>query len=314
MTGLVLPVKVTAREEVADRVVALELEGVGRPLPNWAPGAHIDVVLPDGREAQYSLCSEPGAPRWRIAVLRERGVSAWLHESARTGVELSVRGPSNHFLFAPTAGRRYVFVAGGIGITAILPMLAAARRSGSPYTLAYAGRSRDAMAFLAELEQEHPGCVEVFAADEGARLDIPARFGIPPDEPTIVYACGPAGMLQELEDSMAAWPGGSLHVERFVAKKLGPPVWPEPFTVDLLMSGITVEVAPDQSILEAVEAAGVLAPSSCRVGTCGTCEVPVVDGEIEHRDSILSIEEQQDGRTMMICVSRAACPHITIEL
>ncbi len=314
MTGLVLPVTVAAREEAADRIVALELEGVGRPLPNWAPGAHIDVVLPDGREAQYSLCSEPGAPRWRIAVLRERGVSAWLHESARPGVELRVRGPSNHFLFAPTAGRRYVFLAGGIGITAILPMLAAARRAGSPYTLAYAGRSREAMAFLTELERDHPGCVEVFAADEGVRLDIPARFGIPPNEPTIVYACGPAGMLQELEGSMAAWPGGSLHVERFVAKKLGPPVWTDPFAVDLLMSGITVEVAPDQSILEAVEAAGVLAPSSCRVGTCGTCEVPVVDGEIEHRDSILSVEEQQEGRTMMICVSRAACPRITIEL
>lgn len=314
MTGLLLPVAVATREQVADRVVALELEGIGRPLPNWAPGAHIDVVLPDGREAQYSLCSQPGAPRWRIAVLRERGVSAWLHENAWPGSDLAVRGPSNHFLFAPTAGRRYVFVAGGIGITAILPMLAAAQRAGSPYTLAYAGRTRQAMAFLPEVERDHPGCVEVFAADEGSRLDIPARFGRPPDDPTIVYACGPARMLQQLEESMAAWPVGSLHVERFVAKELGPPVWPDPFAVDLLMSGITVEVAPDQSVLEAVEAAGVLVPSSCRVGTCGTCEVPVVDGEIEHRDSILSIEEQRESRTMMICVSRAACPRITIEL
>jgi ferredoxin len=121
-------------------------------------------------------------------------------------------------------------------------------------------------------------------------------------------------MLQQLEESMAGWPRGSLHLERFVAKELGPPVWPEPFAVDLLMSGITVEVPPDQSILEAVEAAGVLAPSSCRVGTCGTCETPVLDGEVEHRDSILSSDEQQDSRTMMICVSRAACPRITLEL
>lgn len=314
MTGLLLPVTVTARDEVADRVVALEMEGVGRPLPNWAPGAHLDVVLPDGREAQYSLCSEPGAPRWRIAVLRERGVSAWLHENAQLGAELSVRGPSNHFLFAPTAGRRYVFVAGGIGITAILPMLMAAQRAGSAYALVYAGRSRDAMAFLPELEREHPGRVEVFAADEGGRLDIPARFADAPAEPTIVYACGPARMLQQLEQSMAGWPRGSLHLERFVAKELGPPVWPEQFAVDLLLSGVTVEVAPDQSILEAVEAAGVLAPSSCRVGTCGTCETAVLDGEIEHRDSILSSDEQEDSRTMMICVSRAACPRITLEL
>jgi ferredoxin-NADP reductase len=308
-----IPVTVRRRTEAADGVVLLELAREGGALPNWAPGAHVDVVLPDGRERQYSLCSEPGAPEWRIGVLRESGASAWLHAHAVEGAGLRVRGPRNHFLFAPTAGRRYVFVAGGIGITPILPMLARAAAAGAGFRLLYAGRSRRTMAFLDDLRDAYGDRVEVFAADEGARIDLAAELG-EPAERTIVYACGPLRLLDGIETAMAGWPRSSLHVERFEAKPLGPPVWPGPFEVDLLMSGTTVEVGPGESVLDAVEAAGAVVPSSCRVGTCGTCEVAVLDGEIEHRDSVLSAEEQADSRTMMICVSRAACPRITIEL
>jgi ferredoxin-NADP reductase len=308
-----IAVTVRRRTEAADGVVLLELAREGGALPNWAPGAHVDVVLPDGRERQYSLCSEPGAPTWRIGVLRESGASAWLHERAVPGTPLRVRGPRNHFLFAPTAGRRYVFVAGGIGITPILPMAARAAAAGADFRLLYAGRSRRTMAFLPELTSAHGERVEVFAADEGTRLDLAGELA-EPAERTIVYACGPRRLLEAVEETMAGWPRASLHVERFEAKPLGPPRWAEPFEVDLLMSGMTVEVVPGTSVLDAVEAAGVVVPSSCRVGTCGTCEVAVLDGEIEHRDSVLSASEQADSRTMMICVSRAACPRITIEL
>jgi len=308
-----IEVRVRSRRAAAEGVALIELERPGGTLANWSPGAHIDVVLPDGRERQYSLCSQPGEPVWRIGVLREREASAWLHEHAVEGATLRVRGPANHFLFAPTAGRRYVFVAGGIGITPILPMVQRADAAGAEFTLLYAGRSRSTMAFVDELEAAYPGRVEVFAGDEGARLDLHARLGAP-QERTIVYACGPARLLEALEAEMAGWPRGSLHLERFEAKVLGPPLWTEPFEVDLMMSGMTVEVAPGVSILEAVEAEGVVVPSSCRVGTCGTCEVDVVDGDIEHRDSVLSPDEQEDSRTMMICVSRANCPRIMIEL
>ncbi len=289
------------------------LERPGGALANWSPGAHLDLVLPDGRERQYSLCSEPGETTWRIGVLREREVSAWIHEHAIEGAVLQVRGPSNHFMFAPTAGRGYIFVAGGIGITPILTMVRRAAAAGAEFTLLCAGRSRRTMAFVDDLESAYPGRVEVFAADEGRRLDIAERFG-EPLERTIVYACGPTRLLEPLEERMTHWPRGSLHVERFEAKVLGPPVWTEAFEVDLLLSGMTVEVGPGTSILDAVEAEGVIVPSSCRVGTCGTCEVAIVDGEVEHRDSVLSPEEQEDNRILMVCVSRAACPRITIEL
>ncbi|MFF7682727.1 PDR/VanB family oxidoreductase [Microbacterium sp. NPDC007973] len=312
--GVSFDAVVRERRDAAEGIVVLDLERATGTLPHWSPGAHIDVVLPDGLERQYSLCGSPSARgTWRIGVLREREGSVWLHENAHVGATLRVRGPANHFLFAPTAGRSYVFVAGGIGITPIVPMIEAAEAAGAAWTLLYVGRSRATMAFVDELEQRYGDRVEVFAADEGRRLDIPRRLGTPVAR-TVVYACGPARLLEALDATMAVWPRGSLHVERFEAKVLGPPVWTEPFEVDLMMSGLTVTVPPERSILDVVEENGVVVPSSCRVGTCGTCEVAVVDGDVEHRDSVLSPEEQEANRTMMPCVSRAACDRITLEL
>ncbi|CAN3700714.1 Phenoxybenzoate dioxygenase subunit beta [Microbacterium sp. MM2322] len=312
--GVSFEAVVRARRDAAEGVVVLDLERTGGTLPHWSPGAHIDVVLPDGVERQYSLCGSPTERgTWRIGVLREREGSVWLHENAHVGAPLRVRGPANHFLFAPTAGRAYVFVAGGIGITPIVPMIEAAETAGASWTLLYAGRSRRTMAFVDELVAQYGDRVEVYAADEGRRLDLAEYFGTPVSR-TVVYSCGPARLLDSLDAAMAGWPRGSLHVERFEAKVLGPPVWAEPFEVDLMMSGLTVTVPPERSILDVVEEHGAVVPSSCRVGTCGTCEVAVVDGEVEHRDSVLSPEEQDANRSMMVCVSRAACGRITLEL
>lgn len=312
--GVTFEAVVTGRRDAAEGVVVLDLERATGTLPHWSPGAHIDVVLPSGIERQYSLCGSPTARgTWRIGVLREREGSVWLHDNAHVGATLRVRGPANHFLFAPTAGRSYVFVAGGIGITPIVPMIEAAGAAGATWTLLYAGRSRRTMAFVDELVERYGERVEAFAADQGHRLDLSARFSTPVAR-TVVYACGPARLLEGLEDAMAGWPRGSLHLERFEAKVLGDPVWTEPFEVDLMMSGLTLTVPPERSILDVVEEAGAVVPSSCRVGTCGTCEVPVIDGEVEHRDSVLSPEEQDANRSMMVCVSRAACGRITLEL
>ncbi|WP_375401362.1 PDR/VanB family oxidoreductase [uncultured Amnibacterium sp.] len=309
--------RIVRRTTAAQGVVLLDLERPdGDGLPMWTPGAHVDVLLPDGLgERQYSLCGDPAERvRWRIGVLREaagRGGSAWLHDRSEGDV-LRVRGPRNHFAFQPRPGREYLFVAGGIGITPISAMVQAADRAGVAWRLVYAGRSRGTMALLDELVGRHGDRVQVFAGDEGRRADVQALLDAAPD--AVVYCCGPSRLIEAVQQAGAGRGSGHLHLERFEARQLEAPVWTEPFEVELLLSGTTVTVPPDRSILEVVEEQGVLALASCRVGTCGTCETPIVDGVIDHRDSVLSPEEQDDDFAMMICVSRAACPRIVLEL
>lgn len=297
----------------AEAVLFIELAAPeGRVLPRWQPGAHIDVILPGGDARQYSLCGEAGASTWRIGVLREddgRGGSVWLH-SVRAGDVIRAAGPRNHFEFTPTKGTNYLFIAGGIGITPISAMVASAAAAGVEYSLKYAGRSRSTMALVGPLESEHPERVDVYAADEGQRLDLAGLFAsLPPF--TTTYCCGPARLIEAVQ---LAAQGRQLVVERFEPKELGAPVLAEPFEVELAFSGIELTVPPERSILDVVEEAGVLVLSSCREGTCGTCETRVMDGEVDHRDSILTPDEQAANDVMYICVSRSAGPKLTLEL
>ena len=309
---------VDARTDLADGVLALDLVSHnGRDLPAWTPGSHVDVVLAPGLERQYSLCGDRAdRSRWRIAVLREEkggGGSLALHDDVRVGRTLRVRGPRNHFPFEVTPGTRYRFVAGGIGITPLRAMVAEAAAAGADWTLDHAGRSRATMAFAGELVAAHPDRVRLHAADEGGRLDVAALLGEPQAD-TAVYVCGPGRLIDAVTAAMAGWPEQALHVERFEAKVFGDPVWPGPFEVQLALSGTTVTVEPGESVLEAVTGAGAVVLSSCRVGTCGTCETPVLEGEVEHRDSVLTPAEQADGAVMMVCVSRAAGPRLVLDL
>ncbi|MBZ4486999.1 PDR/VanB family oxidoreductase [Microbacterium sp. cx-55] len=318
---------VTGRTDLADGVVAFDLASPnGRDLPAWTAGSHVDVILPapngaggDPVERQYSLCSDPAdRGTWRIAVLRERagrGGSTRIHDEVSVGQRVRVRGPRNHFAFEPVAGTRYRFVAGGIGITAIRSMVTAAEAAGVDWHLDYAGRSRRTMAFVDELVTAFPDRMRVHAADEGARLS-PAALAAEVGPDGVVYACGPARLLEALEEVFAERADEALHVERFEAKVFGAPVWTAPFEVELAASGDIVTVAPDQSILDAIrqQSPETIVLSSCRRGTCGTCEVPVLEGEVEHRDSVLTPLEQEHGDVMMICVSRAACPLIVLDL
>ena len=301
---------------VADDVVVVTLSRAdGAELPEWQPGAHIDLVLRPGLERQYSLCSDPAdRSAWKVAVLREqggRGGSEFVHGSLSVGSTVTVRGPLNHFAFETAPS--YVFVAGGIGITPLLPMIGAAEAAGASWTLAYAGRSHGSMAFAAQLAAEHPEHVTIYAAESGERLALDDLFAAVGPE-TLVYCCGPTRLLDAALALEATLAPGALHLERFEARATGEPVFADSFEVELEYSGMTLTVPPEKSILEVVEEAGVLVLSSCREGTCGTCETPVVSGEIDHRDSVLTPGEQAAGDTMMICVSRAACPRLVLEL
>jgi ferredoxin-NADP reductase len=309
-------VVVNEKSLVADSVALLELRNTdGSPLPGWEPGAHIDVVINDELTRQYSLCGDPAdSSSWKIAVLREedgRGGSRHLHDEVVAGATLHVRGPRNHFELVPS--HSYLFIAGGIGITPMLPMISAAESSGAQWTLIYVGRSRSSMAFVDDLSVAYPSKVKVFARDETDRPPL-AELLASPDSQLQVYACGPTSLLDSIESAMTAWPVGALHLEHFSPKELTEPVLSTPFEVELSKSGITIQVNPDESILDAVRDAGLRVLSSCGEGTCGTCETAVLEGEVDHRDSLLTPEEQAANDTMMICVSRARSPRLTLEL
>jgi ferredoxin-NADP reductase len=316
--------RVTEKTNLAEDVAGLALEPAdGGVTPPWEPGAHVDLHLPGGLIRQYSLCGDPAdRRRWRVAVLREpagRGGSAMVHEALGAGTELTVTGPRNNFPLAEAD--RYLFIAGGIGITPIRPMLAEASRRGRPWHLLYGGRRRASMAFLGEL-QAWPGQVTVRPEDEFGLLDLDILLGAP-QPGTAVYCCGPEPLLRAAEARCAAWPAGTLHLERF--RPAGPVTAAAgaggtgddadgPFEVELATSGRVVEVPPGTSILAALRGAGVEVLSSCEAGTCGTCETGVLAGVPDHRDRILDPAERDACDLMMICVSRARTPRLVLDL
>ena len=301
------------KEKVADDVVRLTLRAPdGRPLPAWEPGAHLDLVLPGDRVRQYSLCGRPGdTSAYQVAVLREpdgRGGSAYVHDELVAGQRIQVDGPRNHFPLVDA--KRYLFLAGGIGITPILPMIEQVAATGREWQLVYGGRTRSSMAFVPELAR-HGDRVTIRPQDEHGLLDLPGLLAEPQPD-TAVYCCGPEPLLAAVEQHCASWPEDALHVERFTPKADDGPR--TAFEVELAGSGRVLPVPADQSILGVLEAAGVSVLSSCQEGTCGTCETGVLGGTPDHRDSVLTAAEQREGDVMMICVSRSRTPRLVLDL
>ena len=297
---------VTSHETVADGVVRLRLEG--RDLPRWEPGAHLDLVLPSGLVRQYSLCGDPeDTSSYTVAVrLVEdgRGGSREVHEQLTEGTELEVRGPRNRF---PLVGApSYVFVAGGIGITPILPMLRALP-DGTEWRLLYGGRTRASMPFLEEVHQLAGDRLTVVAEDEDGRPDLAALLA-GPAEGTAVYCCGPEGLMAAVE---AALPEGAvLRLERF-APRAGAGGDTE-FELELRRSGRTLSVPAGSTVLAAVRGALPDTAYSCELGFCGTCQQRVLEGEIDHRDELLTDAERRDS--MLICVSRARSDRLVLDM
>ncbi|MFE6332048.1 PDR/VanB family oxidoreductase [Streptomyces sp. NPDC057798] len=311
-----LALRVLAKDVVADGVVSLTLDHPdGARLPDWTPGAHLGVVLPNGTTRQYSLCGDRWDPySYRIAVLREpagRGGSVYVHDRLMTGDRVGVGGAHNHFPLVPAD--RYLFIAGGIGITPLLPMIHQAELMETEWQLLYGGRTRASMAFRAELTHAYGQRVRISPQDEYGLLDL-TEWLREPLPGTKVYCCGPAPLLAAVQEACAHWPEHSLRTERFTAADRSEPVRRTPFEVELRRTGRTVTVTPDVSVLHAVREAGAEVLSSCEQGTCGTCLVPVLDGTPDHRDAVLAAHERAAGDCMMPCVSRSHSDRLVLDL
>ena len=306
---------VAGRAAVSDGVVALTLRASdGTSFAEWQPGAHVDLILNGAPTRQYSLCGDPAdLSIYRLGILRDpggRGSSLFVHDRLHEGDTVQVRGPRNNF---PLVGAsRYLFIAGGIGITPILTMIREADASGADWRLVYGGRTRASMAFLDELAA-YGDRISVLPQDETGLLDLAGLLGSPLPG-TKVYCCGPEPLLAAVEQACSAWPSDSLHVERFVARPLSEPVLKEPFDVYLAQSDLTISVSPDTSILDAVLEAGVPVLSSCAEGTCGSCETTVLEGKPDHRDSVLDADARRAGDCMMICVSRSCTKRLVLDI
>ena len=304
-----ITVKVTDVTEVNELVKRFTFERPdGGLLPTFSGGAHTVVEMKDGgltRLNPYSLMSDPLDTRsYSISVRRDdegRGGSLFMHRNVKPGDEMVISYPVNLFSLDLRASK-HLMLAGGIGITPFLAQIKQLSHMNGHFELHYSVRSRPLGSYAAELESQHPAYVHVYCDDQGQAIPLERLLSSQPLG-THVYVCGPKGMIDWVLQTAKrlGWPAEAVHSEEFLAPEPG-----KPFRAELAVSGKTVEVGEHQSLLEAIEAAGVDAPYLCRGGACGQCETNVIshDGEFVHRDHWLTDEEKASGEKIMPCVSR----------
>ncbi|MFT4211530.1 MAG: PDR/VanB family oxidoreductase [Microbacterium sp.] len=307
--------EVRALRRSSPEVLVVELVGAdGRALPAWEPGAHVELSLGDARIRHYSLCGDPAdTESWTIAVLLDengRGGSRWIHENFAVGVRVRCRAVRN--TFALPSSRRYLFVAGGIGITPILPMLQLAHERRADWSLVHCIRDEGRFPESASLDR-WGGRVHRHVSVEHGRVDVAALVTRTPPG-TVVVCCGPSSLTAALRGACET-AGREVVFESFGGSRADAACERgASFVVELARSGMSIEVGPDQSVLEALELAGCSVASSCREGYCGTCETVVLEGDVEHRDSALTAEEQDESEVMMVCVSRSRGARLVLSL
>jgi ferredoxin-NADP reductase len=312
--------------ELRLRQIRLEAEDIcsyefvsahGAALPTFTAGAHIDLHLPQNMVRSFSLANPPqDGACYRIAVQREapgRGGSAWMHDHLRVGQVLHAGAPANNFALDETA-EHSVFVAGGIGITPILSMIARLEALGRSWRLHYASRTPQRAAFvdtLRELDRGRGRVIHCDSSQPGTRADIAGIVGAA-DALTHLYCCGPARMIDAFVTAAAARPAHTVHHERFSAATA--PSVEGGFEVVLQRSGKRFAVEPGKSILDTLLDNDVSVAYACSNGVCGTCRTSIVSGVPDHRDEFLNDEERQSGQSVMICCSGSHTPTLVLDL
>jgi ferredoxin-NADP reductase len=313
--GDLIEVRLTAIRYAARDTNLYEFRRPGRePLPSYEPGAHVDLHLPNGLVRNYSLIvARPDPAVYTFGIKRDpasRGGSRYMHDEMRVGRTVRISAPRNNFALKEDAAAT-VFLAGGIGITPIWCMIQRLEECGRPWSLHYACRSRADMAFLDSL-QRLPGVHFHFDDESGGKvLDVSAIVTAAPKEAHL-YCCGPTPMLKAFETATANWPRGQIHVEYFTPKE--EPARKGGFTVELARSGLEFFIPEGRSILEVLLDEGVDVDYSCELGICGACEQRVISGVPEHRDSILTEEEQAENKRVMICCAGCRTERLVLDL
>lgn len=300
---------VTDKKLVGDHTTLLTLTPKDRSaVEPWEAGAHITLHLPIGLERQYSLAGDPADQDQLVLGVADTGQwgggSGWIHHKLNVGDVLSCSGPRNNFPLR--ASHHYQFIAAGIGITPIRALLHSIPQ-GRQWSLLYIGSDRDDMLFVDELEQLCGDRLTLWVTKERGQRPVLSEWV---KNDADVYACGPQSLLDELETLVEP---ARLHLERFTPKQRERESEHESFTVIAARSGVTVSVSDNESMLDALEDAGVPLLASCKRGVCGSCEVPVIDGIPEHLDSVMSDADKDDLGIMYPCVSRSKTETLTVD-
>lgn len=309
---------VTRRWIEAKDILGLELKAAGdAALPPFTAGSHLDLYLPNGLVRQYSLCNDPSEQqRYELGIAlaqQSRGGSSYLHANLQVGQSLQISAPRNNFPLVRDAAQ-LLFVAGGIGITPILSMIRHAETRGISWRLLYCVRHRERLpyqAFLGKFGDRVKLHIDTEAM--GTKADLQGFLAEAPSDAHI-YVCGPAGLMDAVAGLTVDRPPGQVHFERFSAAPAAVETDDRAFHLRLARSGMELRVDAGVSILEALESAGIPHPFSCREGLCRSCEAPMLAGEADHRDCVLSDAERDAHRSIMVCVSRAKTEVLELDL
>jgi vanillate monooxygenase ferredoxin subunit len=321
MNASELKVRVVRKTAETAEISTYELVNVDdRPLPAFSAGSHIDVHLPNGLTRQYSLCNDPSeGHRYLIGVLRDaasRGGSQAMHEQVKQGDVLHISAPKNHFALAHEATHN-VLMAGGIGVTPILCMAERLAMTQASFEMHYCTRSAERTAFRERIAQSSFAPQVQFHFDDGPASQKLSLDGLlsPVRAGTHLYVCGPTGFMDWVLGSAraAGWPAAQLHYEFFGAEVAKSDA-DESFEVKLASSGRIVTVAKDQTVVQALAAAGIEVLTSCEQGVCGTCLTRVLEGEPDHKDMYLTPEEQAANDQFTPCCSRAKSKLLVLDL
>jgi vanillate O-demethylase ferredoxin subunit len=316
-----LTVTLTRIAPLAQDISSFELIAIdGGGLPPFTAGAHIDVHLPNGMIRQYSLCSDPAdTTRYVVAVLRDtqgRGGSVAMHDELLPGSNIKISRPRNHFPLVRNAHKHHL-VAGGIGITPMISMIAALQARNESFHLYYCTRSKERAAFLETLQPlVAAGLASIHYDDaQGCGLNLAAAFKTP-QQGAHVYYCGPNGFMSAMQQATEHWPAGTVHFERFGAPDAtendADALPQEEFTVQLARSGGTYVVKPGETIVEVVTRHGVEIDVSCEEGYCGTCMTRYLAGQPEHHDTVLDDDDRETF--VMVCCARARGEPLVLDL
>ncbi|MEO8119035.1 MAG: PDR/VanB family oxidoreductase [Rhodoferax sp.] len=316
-----LSVRVARKATEAADICTFELVGLdGGPLPAFSAGSHVDVALPNGLTRQYSLCNDPKEThRYLIGVLRDpasRGGSQAMHEQVQQGQLLQISAPKNHFPLAHDA-KRSLLLAGGIGVTPILCMAERLAITGADFEMHYSTRSRERTAFYDRIASSAYASQVQFHFDDGGpgqKLDIAALLAVPASG-VHLYVCGPKGFMDAVLNTarVQGWPESQLHYE-FFAADVAKSASDASFEIKLASSGRIITVLKDQTVTQALSAAGVEVQTSCEQGVCGTCLTRVLEGLPDHKDMYLTPEEQAANDQFTPCCSRSKTPLLVLDL